>query len=135
MPRASTIFHVTFSLKQSLCLPLYLSEKNKNLYTATFTLQFKHRGDVCYIAYHYPYTHSRLLADLTSWQLRAKEIDTPPTHSKLYFRVQNLTSTLLDNLVPLVTITEADNGSTDPGSKSWSRCRYFLLIRPISHSG
>ncbi|VDL60921.1 unnamed protein product [Hymenolepis diminuta] len=82
--------------------------------------------------YHYPYTHSRLLADLTSWQLRAKEIDTPPTHSKLYFRVQNLTSTLLDNLVPLVTITEADNGSTDPGIDS---ARPYIFITARVHPG
>ncbi|VDD80271.1 unnamed protein product [Mesocestoides corti] len=67
---------------------------SRNYYTATFSLQFKHRGDVCYIAYHYPYTHSRLLADLTGWQLRAQ-------------RVQNLTTTLLDNLVPCLILFAA----------------------------
>ena len=95
-------------------------EYSRNYYTATFSLQFQHRGDVCYIAYHYPYTHSRLLADLTQWQLRARKASTTSPKSAasrskmkasgLYFRVQNLTSTLLGNLVPLITITEASEG-------------------------
>ncbi len=86
----------------------------RNYYTATFSLQFQHRGDVCYVAYHYPYTHSRLLADLTDWQLRAKqaalligELNTSRS-SELYFKIQNLTSTLLDNPVPVVTVTQTD---------------------------
>uniref|UniRef100_A0A0R3T2P3 Peptidase_M14 domain-containing protein n=1 Tax=Rodentolepis nana TaxID=102285 RepID=A0A0R3T2P3_RODNA len=103
------------------------AKRNRNFYTATFTLQFEHHGDVCYIAYHYPYTHSRLLADLTSWQLRAKDVDTLRTNSKLYFRVQNLTHTLLDNLVPVVTITEADTASKD--TKNSPRPYIFITAR------
>ncbi|VDN08901.1 unnamed protein product, partial [Dibothriocephalus latus] len=48
---------------------------SRNYYTATFTIEFKHRGDVCYLAYHYPYSHSRLLTDLTRWQIRAREAE------------------------------------------------------------
>ena len=29
--------------------------------TASFTIEFPHAEDVCYLAYHYPYTYSRLL--------------------------------------------------------------------------
>lgn len=103
-------------------------ENSRNYFTATFSLQFQHRGDVCYIAYHYPYTHSRLLADLTSWQLRARNAAASlkcqsftGMGSKFYFRVQNLTSTLLDNLVPLVTVTEADCDSENSKGNSLGR--------------
>ena len=34
--------------------------RGKSYYTATFTLNFKHANDVCYLAYHYPYTYSLL---------------------------------------------------------------------------
>ena len=32
--------------------------------TASFTITFPHDGDICYLAYHYPYTYSRLKANL-----------------------------------------------------------------------
>ncbi|KAM7534328.1 hypothetical protein Aperf_G00000108142 [Anoplocephala perfoliata] len=114
------------------------TKNSRNYFTATFSLQFKHRGDVCYIAYHYPYTHSRLLADLTSWQLRARNAtastecqNSTRMGSKLYFRVQNLTSTLLDNLVPLVTVTEADCDSADPKGSP----RPYIVITARVHPG
>ena len=34
--------------------------KGKSYYTATFTLVFKYSRDVCYIAYHYPYSYTTL---------------------------------------------------------------------------
>ena len=30
----------------------------------TFTMNFSHKDDVCYFAYHYPYTYSTLKVDL-----------------------------------------------------------------------
>jgi hypothetical protein len=33
----------------------------KVYHSATFNLQFSKRGDICYVAYHYPYSYSRLL--------------------------------------------------------------------------
>lgn len=33
---------------------------NKCYYTATFTVTFPHAYDVCYLAYHYPYTYTQL---------------------------------------------------------------------------
>ncbi|KAL5965631.1 Cytosolic carboxypeptidase 1 [Taenia solium] len=110
------------------------ARNSRNYYTATFSLRFQHRGDICYIAYHYPYTHSRLLADLTQWQLRAQKAaskSTSKTTSRLYLRVQNLTSTLLDNLVPLITITEATEGS---GNVTNLR-RPYIFITARVHPG
>ena len=34
--------------------------KGKTYYTTTFTITFKHNKDVCYLAYHYPYTFTNL---------------------------------------------------------------------------
>lgn len=33
----------------------------KSYYTLTFSVDFPHAGDTCYLAYHYPYTYSMLL--------------------------------------------------------------------------
>jgi len=34
--------------------------RGKTYYTASFTVTFKQQHDVCYIAYHYPYTYTML---------------------------------------------------------------------------
>ncbi|XP_077453053.1 cytosolic carboxypeptidase 4 [Stigmatopora argus] len=67
-------------------------------YTLTFTITFKYNEDVCYLAYHYPYTYSALKAHL---RLLHTSVDT----RKVYFREQILCSTLAGNSCPLVTIT------------------------------
>lgn len=36
-------------------------QKKRTYLTATFTIKFPHSLDVCYLAYHYPYTYSQLL--------------------------------------------------------------------------
>lgn len=35
-------------------------QKGKSYFTLTFTTTFSHKDDVCYFAYHYPYTYSTL---------------------------------------------------------------------------
>ncbi|VDP64723.1 unnamed protein product [Schistosoma curassoni] len=82
-------------------------------YTATFTISFPYTGDVCYLAYHYPYTYTRLLTDLNKWQ--NKILNQP---NNIYFRVQQLTSTILSNPVPLITITQTSDSSGESNS-SW----------------
>ncbi|KAK7891986.1 hypothetical protein WMY93_023949 [Mugilogobius chulae] len=57
--------------------------KTATFYTLTFSITFKHSDDVCYMAYHYPYTYSALKAHLKVLQ---KSLD--PT--KVFFRQQNL---------------------------------------------
>ena len=39
--------------------------KGKTYYTATFTVTFKHNKDICYLAYHYPYTYTTLQVTTT----------------------------------------------------------------------
>lgn len=103
----------------------YSQGNSRNFFTATFTMQFKHHGDICYLAYHYPYSHSRLLTDLTRLQIRATQHASSATG--MYLRVQKLTSTLLDNPVPVVTITQKEQ-QVD------MRTSFFFKLQAKSHS-
>ncbi|XP_072473821.1 cytosolic carboxypeptidase 4-like [Notamacropus eugenii] len=67
-------------------------------YTLTFSVTFPHNEDVCYLAYHYPYTYTALMAHL---DLLEKSVN----HKKVYFQHQVLCQTLGGNPCPLVTIT------------------------------
>lgn len=107
--------------------PLSLSGgvEGRSYYTASFCLTFPHEGDICYVAYHYPYTYSQLRADL---ELLEKRVNTahssPPVPSSslqagdevpgVFFRCQTLCQTILGNDVPLLTLTAAprDRGPT-----------------------
>ena len=44
----------------------YREEDSNTFMTASFTIEFPHEEDVCYLAYHYPYTYSRLLVRFPS---------------------------------------------------------------------
>src|SRR5690242_4707934 len=39
-------------------------KKKKIYYTLTFNIQFNYDNDVCYIAYHYPYTYTTLMVKI-----------------------------------------------------------------------
>ncbi|XP_029951908.1 cytosolic carboxypeptidase 4 [Salarias fasciatus] len=80
--------------------------RRTTFYTLTFTVTFKHNEDVCYMAYHYPYTYSALKAHLKVLQ---KSLDP----CKVFFRQQVLCSTLAGNSCPVVTITAC------PASRAW----------------
>ncbi|KAK2841772.1 hypothetical protein Q5P01_011972 [Channa striata] len=75
-------------------------------YTLTFTVTFKHNEDVCYLAYHYPYTYSALKTHLKVLQ---KSVDP----AKVFFQQQILCSTLSGNTCPVITITAC------PASRTW----------------
>lgn len=90
--------------------------KTSTFYTLTFSITFKHQEDVCYIAYHYPYTHTALKAHL-------KELQKSVDPSSVFFRQQVLCETLAGNCCPLVTITAC------PTSRSW-RDMHQLRNRP-----
>ncbi|KAK5867949.1 hypothetical protein PBY51_012401 [Eleginops maclovinus] len=90
--------------------------RRTTFYTLTFTITFKHNEDVCYLAYHYPYTYSALKANL---KLLQRSVD--PT--KVFFQQQVLCSTLAGNSCPVVTITAC------PASRSW-RDMHQLRNRP-----
>ncbi|XP_039276084.1 cytosolic carboxypeptidase 1 [Nilaparvata lugens] len=74
------------------------TKKKKTFQTISFTIQFPHSLDVCYIAYHFPYTYSKLMYNIWHWSNRLLP-------SNLYFRVENLCCTLNNNETPLLTIT------------------------------
>ncbi|KAJ8340273.1 hypothetical protein SKAU_G00349060 [Synaphobranchus kaupii] len=90
--------------------------KGPSYYTLSFTVTFQHSDDVCYLAYHYPYTYSTLQTHL---QMLEQSLDP----RRVFFRQQNLCSTLAGNPCPLVTITAC------PPSRSWSHL-YQLRNRP-----
>uniref|UniRef100_H3B6W6 tubulin-glutamate carboxypeptidase n=1 Tax=Latimeria chalumnae TaxID=7897 RepID=H3B6W6_LATCH len=102
-------------------------QRRQSYYTLTFTVTFPHPEDVCYVAYHYPYTYSTLLTHL---YLLEKSLNP----KKVYFRHHVLCDTLGGNRCPLVTITSA------PKSKHWQnlhqfRNRPYLVLTARVHPG
>ncbi|XP_063053479.1 cytosolic carboxypeptidase 4 isoform X2 [Engraulis encrasicolus] len=91
-------------------------ERSSCFYTLTFTVTFKHDEDVCYLAYHYPYTYSGLQAHL---QMLQRSVDP----RKVFFRQQSLCNTLAGNPCPLITITAC------PTSRKWKNL-HQLRNRP-----
>ncbi|KAI1239911.1 hypothetical protein IHE44_0011349 [Lamprotornis superbus] len=73
-------------------------QKGKSYYTITFTVTFQHKDDVCYFAYHYPYTYSTL-------KMHLKKLESMHNPQQIYFRQDVLCETLAGNSCPLVTIT------------------------------
>ncbi|XP_019410303.1 PREDICTED: cytosolic carboxypeptidase 1 isoform X1 [Crocodylus porosus] len=73
-------------------------QKGKSYYTITFTVSFPHKDDVCYFAYHYPYTYSTL-------KMHLQKLESMHNPQQIYFREDVLCETLAGNSCPLVTIT------------------------------
>ena len=46
--------------------------KGKTYYTTTFTITFKHSKDICYLSYHYPYTYSTLMVNITFYHMKSR---------------------------------------------------------------
>ncbi|TRY99459.1 hypothetical protein DNTS_022999 [Danionella cerebrum] len=97
-------------------------QKGKSYFTMTFTVTFQHKDDVCYFAYHYPYTFSMLKMHLHKLSaLRTAEI---------YLRQDDLCETLGGNRCPLLTITAMPESSSDEHiSRFRSRPVIFLSAR------
>ncbi|XP_039988057.1 cytosolic carboxypeptidase 4 [Xiphias gladius] len=101
--------------------------RRETFYTLTFTITFKHNEDVCYLAYHYPYTYSALKSHL---KVLEKSLDP----AKVFFRQQILCSTLAGNPCPVVTITAC------PASRAWKdmhqlRNRPCIVLTGRVHPG
>ncbi|XP_059118772.1 cytosolic carboxypeptidase 1 isoform X4 [Peromyscus eremicus] len=79
-------------------------QKGKSYYTITFTVNFPHKDDVCYFAYHYPYTYSTL-------QMHLQKLESAHNPQQIYFRKDVLCETLSGNSCPLVTITAMPESS------------------------
>ncbi|NXI34381.1 CBPC4 carboxypeptidase, partial [Galbula dea] len=72
--------------------------RGKFYYTLTFSIKFPHKDDVCYLAYHYPYTYSTMMSHLDI-------LEQTRNPKKIYWRQQTLCQTLGGNQCPLLTIT------------------------------
>ncbi|XP_066558023.1 cytosolic carboxypeptidase 4 isoform X2 [Amia ocellicauda] len=102
-------------------------QKATSYYTLTFTIIFKHNEDVCYLAYHYPYTYSALQTHL---QLLQQSVDP----CKVFFQKQTLCTSMAGNPCPLITITAC------PVSRSWEhlhqlRNRPCIVLTARVHPG
>ncbi|CAH2102330.1 unnamed protein product [Euphydryas editha] len=82
----------------------YASQKNNKCYlTVTFNIEFPHTNDVCYLAYHFPFTYSMMMTRIWQWSNQL-----PPG---TYLRTEPLCYSLNNNEVPLLTISAEDTPS------------------------
>lgn len=72
--------------------------KGSTFFTTYFTISFQHPRDVCYIAYHYPYSYSLLQTHLHEWENCYDRYS-------IFYRKQTLCNTLGGVEVPIITIT------------------------------
>uniref|UniRef100_A0A8D0ELX7 ATP/GTP binding protein like 1 n=1 Tax=Strix occidentalis caurina TaxID=311401 RepID=A0A8D0ELX7_STROC len=97
--------------------------RGKFYYTLTFSIKFPHTDDVCYLAYHYPYTYSTMMSHLDILEQNRNP-------KKVYWRQQTLCQTLGGNLCPLLTITAMpESKKGDDLEQFYKRPYVFLMAR------
>ncbi|XP_075620987.1 cytosolic carboxypeptidase 4 [Balearica regulorum gibbericeps] len=97
--------------------------RGKCYYTLTFSIKFPHKDDVCYLAYHYPYTYSTMMSHLDILEQNRNP-------KKVYWRQQTLCQTLGGNLCPLLTITAMpESKKRDDLEQFCNRPYVFLMAR------
>ncbi|XP_009885965.1 PREDICTED: cytosolic carboxypeptidase 4 [Charadrius vociferus] len=97
--------------------------RGKCYYTLTFSIKFPHKDDVCYLAYHYPYTYSTMMSHLDILEQNRNP-------KKVYWRQQTLCQTLGGNPCPLLTITAMpDSKKRDDLEQFYNRPYVFLMAR------
>ncbi|OPJ70442.1 cytosolic carboxypeptidase 4 isoform B [Patagioenas fasciata monilis] len=97
--------------------------RGKCYYTLTFSIKFPHKDDVCYLAYHYPYTYSTMMSHLDILEQNRNP-------KKVYWRQQTLCQTLGGNPCPLLTITAMpDSKKRDDLEQFCNRPYVFLMAR------
>ncbi|XP_078097457.1 cytosolic carboxypeptidase 4 isoform X2 [Mustelus asterias] len=101
-------------------------QKETSYYTLTFTITFLHSKDVCYLAYHYPYTYSTLMTHL---HLLKESLNS----DQIYFRHQILCSTLGGNKCPVITVTANPGSQPEELHQFWNR-QYVVLTARV-HPG
>uniref|UniRef100_A0A8C8R814 tubulin-glutamate carboxypeptidase n=1 Tax=Pelusios castaneus TaxID=367368 RepID=A0A8C8R814_9SAUR len=102
-------------------------ERGKSYYTLTFTITFPHGEDVCYLAYHYPYTYSALMSHLDILE----EMRNP---NKVYYRQATLCQTLGGNPCPLLTITAMPESKSRDDLEQFCNRPYAVLMARV-HPG
>ncbi|XP_072941140.1 cytosolic carboxypeptidase 1-like isoform X2 [Epargyreus clarus] len=85
----------------------YANQKShsKCYLTVTFNIEFPHTNDVCYLAYHYPFTYSMMMSRIWQWSAQMP--------AGAYLRAEPLCYSLNSNEVPLLTVS-ADDTPTNP---------------------
>ncbi|KAJ8380906.1 hypothetical protein SKAU_G00016840 [Synaphobranchus kaupii] len=101
-------------------------QKGKSYYTLTFTITFQHKDDVCYFAYHYPYTYSTLKMHL----LKLESYHT----AQIYLHQDVLCETLGGNGCPVLTITAMPE-SPAPEHVCQLRNRPYVFLTARVHPG
>ncbi|XP_071424953.1 cytosolic carboxypeptidase 4 [Pithys albifrons albifrons] len=97
--------------------------RGKFYYTLTFSIKFPHKDDVCYLAYHYPYTYSTMMSHLDILEQNRNP-------KKVYWRQQTLCQTLGGNPCPLLTVTAMpESKNRDDLQQFCNRPYVFLTAR------
>ncbi|XP_063994671.1 cytosolic carboxypeptidase 1-like isoform X3 [Diachasmimorpha longicaudata] len=76
--------------------------RGKNYMTTSFTVNFPHSYDVCYLAYHFPFTYSGLLWHIWTWMKNS-------VSEPIYFNADVLCDTINKNECPVLTITSPNS--------------------------
>lgn len=101
-----------------------IGSESRNYFTATFQIEFPYENDVCYLAYHYPYTYTYLRTNLEYWRERSCK------NENIYFRINKLCETLGRNDCPVITITAPPKTKDNLGLEEFlSRPYIFLTAR------
>ncbi|XP_061451199.1 cytosolic carboxypeptidase 4 isoform X2 [Rhineura floridana] len=101
--------------------------RGKSCYTLTFSIVFPHKEDVCYLAYHYPYTYSAMMAHLDI-------LEQTRNAKKVFFRRQTLCHTLGGNACPLLTITAMPDSESSNDLEQFCARPYVVLMARV-HPG
>nr|XP_009679874.1 PREDICTED: cytosolic carboxypeptidase 4 [Struthio camelus australis] len=97
--------------------------RRKSYYTLAFSITFPHKDDICYLAYHYPYTYSAMMSHLDI-------LEQSRNPRKVYWRQQTLCQTLGGNPCPLLTITAMpESKKRDDLEQFYNRPYVFLMAR------
>ncbi|OCT89754.1 cytosolic carboxypeptidase 4 [Xenopus laevis] len=102
-------------------------KKRRRFNTLSFTLKFPHMDDVCYLAYHFPYTFTALMSHLEFLQQRLNS-------KTIYFKQQTLCHTLGGNACPLVTITAMPSAKHKSHYQNLRNRQYMVLTARV-HPG
>ncbi|XP_058012531.1 cytosolic carboxypeptidase 4 [Ahaetulla prasina] len=103
------------------------SPRTKSCYTLTFSLVFPHQEDVCYLAYHYPYTYSTMMSHLDI-------LEQTRNPKKVFFKRQTLCHTLAGNACPLLTVTAMPESESRKDLEQF-RDRPYVVLTARVHPG
>uniref|UniRef100_A0A8R1HYC5 Peptidase M14 domain-containing protein n=1 Tax=Caenorhabditis japonica TaxID=281687 RepID=A0A8R1HYC5_CAEJA len=94
--------------------------KKVHYYSIRFSVIFEHTGDICYIAYHYPYTYSFLTSSLSLMRKRKLE--------SIHCREDVIGHSLNGNAIKMLTITT-------PASAAEISARDVIVLSARVHPG